>query len=109
MPALSSITACVSNVIQPRSPSPPPSPSINLVRIGVPFQYAIPSFAAITATLRQIRLEGIDGNNQQSVVYDAFIRDCPTLNRAHPASIDITDWCYIPVSYCCPVLMLLYR
>ena len=82
----------MSNAPQHRSPSPPPSQCVDLVQIGVPFQYTIPSFAAITVTLRQIRFEGVDVHNQQEpVLYDAFIRDCRTLDRALPASIEVTN------------------
>ena len=73
-------------------------PSIDIVRVGVPFQYTIPSFAVICVTLRQIRFEGFDEDDHHPVAYDGFIKDSPSLDRSLPASIELTDWCYVPVS-----------
>ena len=87
--------------------SPPPagksSPSsivssLDVVRLGVDFTYTIPSFSAISVSLRQVLFEGVDELNRL-VKYDVFIRDDPSLlNHPIPFSIIVTKSCEVPVS-----------
>ena len=69
---------------------------IAILRVGVPFTYAVPSFSVLSVTLRQIMFEMIvDG---QKKVFHGFIRDDPSLDRPLPASLSVTEHCFVDVS-----------
>ena len=69
---------------------------IAILLVGVPFTYAVPSFSVLSVTLRQIMFEMIvDG---QKKVFHGFIRDDPSLDRPLPASLSVTEHCFVDVS-----------
>ena len=69
---------------------------IAILRVGLPFNYTVPSFSVLSVALRKITYEVIvDGRKK---VLDGFIRDDPSLDRPLPASLCVTEHCYVDVS-----------
>ena len=83
----------------PWSPTPTTINTVDLLHMGVPFMYRIPSFPVIHVTLWQILFEGTDEHDLPTK-YDVFLQDSASLSSSLPHTIDITNWCFIPVSYC---------
>ena len=52
--------------------------------LETPFQHVIPSFQFLSVELRQVRVKGYTTKGEEKT-YDMFVRNEPSLCRAHPA------------------------
>ena len=85
-----------------------PDDIFNVVSVGPPFQYVIPSFDVLAVELRQMRIVGrhqVTGVEKQ---YDLFVRNEASLCRSYPARMTVKDVLLIQVAnsiryICCQV------
>ena len=68
-----------------------------VLSVDPPFDYVISGFEVLSVVLRHILIQGTDPAGE-SKVYDLFIRDDPSLDRAYPVPIEVEDYAYIDVS-----------
>ena len=96
----------------PRSPAVTVSPAHNpagqeaedsnadsflIVSVGTPLDYRIPSFPVVVVKLRHMRFE-VEGENDDVVKYDGFIKDSDSLDCKVPGVVVVTESCYVDVS-----------
>ena len=70
--------------------------ALSILNLGEPFSYSIPSFTAISPTLRQVKIQEESGK-----LFDAFIQadsSLPSGTSDSPFCIQLTKHCYVPVS-----------
>ena len=64
---------------------------------GTPLNYRIPSFPVVVVKLRHMCFE-VEGENDDVVKYDGFIKDSDSLDCKVPGVVLVTESCYVDVS-----------
>lgn len=72
-----------------------PGDIVDVLTLGTPFHYMIPSFDVLRVELRQMKVavvrEGVD------TTLDLFVRNDPALCRSYPAKMTIKDFLVVDV------------
>ena len=73
-----------------------PEDMFDVISVGPPFQYVVPSFEVLAVEIRQIKITG----QQLGVIknYDLFIRNDSSICRAYPARMAVKDVVVIEVN-----------
>lgn len=73
---------------------------VTVLSAGEKFMYVIPSFDVLALPLRHLKIKGCSRQDGQELVFDVFVRNCPSLNRVYPSAMIIKDVTIIKVSTC---------
>ena len=72
-----------------------PGDLIDVLTLGTPFYYMIPSFDVLRVELRQMKVAVIQGGVDTTL--DLFVRNDPALCRSYPAKMTIKDFLVVDV------------
>ena len=73
-----------------------------ILTIGKPFRYTLPTFDVLAVELRRVLISGyeVEGGDERTRTYDAFIRNDPSLTRSYPTWMVVKDSTFVDVSCC---------
>ena len=70
---------------------------VEVLSVGIPFDYTVPHFPVIHCKLRQITFR-VELSDDTIKTYDGFIRDDASLGvHSCPALIHVKDYCFVEV------------
>ena len=120
MASSASVSGCLSSVSATSLQSRPfyvqgmendPEDIFDVVSVGPPFQYVIPSFDVLAVELRQMRIVGRHQVTGEEKNYDLFVRNEASLCRSYPARMTVKDLLVIQVykRVCMELVLLIQR
>ena len=71
-----------------------PTPVFLIVDVGTPLDYRVPSFPVLVVTMRF----EVEGENDDVLKYDGFIKDHDSLDQKVPGVVVVTESWYVDVS-----------
>ena len=74
-----------------------PEDVFDVVSVGQPFRYVIPSFDVLAMEVRKIKIVGQHRLSFEEKCYDLFIRNNSSLIRPYPARLTVTNLVVIEV------------
>lgn len=60
---------------------------VTVLKLGEKVEYTIPSFPVFTASLVEMKYQLVDDDS--TIVFDGYIRDCPDLDRSYPSLLKL--------------------
>ena len=73
-----------------------PDDEFDVLCVGDPFKYVIPSFDLLAVEIRKILITGL--SNGAVVYYNVFVCNLPSLIHSLPARMTVKDFTFIQVS-----------